>query len=61
MGLGQEHQSDVSVERADDLGLGFGWRFSGLTADVGLVHRSLTRPESPRSYEDRVLLTLRTP
>lgn len=61
MGLGQEHQSDVSVERAEDLGLGFGWRFSRLTADFGLVHRSLTRPSSPRSYEDRVLLTLRTP
>ena len=60
LGLGQEHQADVSVTRADDLGLGFGWRFSWLASDVGLVHRSLTRPSSPRSYEDRIVLTLRT-
>jgi hypothetical protein len=61
LGLGQEHQSEVSVTRADDLGLGFGWRFSWLATDLGLVHRSLTRPSSPRSYEDRIVLTLRTP
>jgi len=61
LGLGQEHQADVTVPRADDLGLGFGWRFSEFSADLGLVHRTLVRPSSPHSFEDRIVLTVRTP
>ena len=61
LGFGQEHQADVDTPRSDDIGLGFGWRFGQLTADLGLLHRTLKRPSSPNSFEDRIVLTVRTP
>ena len=59
-GLGQERQSGVPETRADALGLGLGWRTGWGNVDVGVVHRTLARAAAPRSFEDRVVLTVRT-
>jgi hypothetical protein len=61
LGLGQQHESDVPEPRADDLGLGLGWRFAHVTTDLGLLHRTLVRTSTPHSFEDRIVLTVRTP
>lgn len=58
--IGQEHQSDVPEPKANVLGLGFGLRFATGTVDLGLLHRTLHRDGMPNSFDDRVVLSLRT-
>jgi hypothetical protein len=60
-GLGQERQSDADEPRADVLGLGFGWGFTWGIVDGGLAHRTLHRDIGPRSFEDRIVVTVRAP
>ena len=60
-GLGQERQADAPEPRADVLGLGYGWRFAWGTVDAGLTHRSIDRVTGPRTFEDRIVLTVRSP
>jgi hypothetical protein len=60
-GIGQERQDDVPEPRADVLAVGLGWRFEGAWVDLGLVHRTVKRVASPNSFDDRIVLTLRTP
>jgi hypothetical protein len=60
-GLGQEHQSGVPEPRALVLGLGVGREFAGLAADVGVLHRTLSRDDNPNSFDDRFVLTIRFP
>ncbi|HKQ59552.1 MAG TPA: hypothetical protein VJY35_16945 [Candidatus Eisenbacteria bacterium] len=60
-GLGQERQDGVPEPRADVLALGLGWHFEGAWLDLGLVHRTVKREASPNSFDDRVVLTLRSP
>ncbi len=58
LGLGQEQQSNVPEPRAGVVGLGFGYRVDSTTFDIGLVHRTFERADSPNSTEDRLLLSL---
>jgi hypothetical protein len=60
-GLGQERQDGVPEPRADVLALGVGWHFEGAWLDLGVVHRTVKREASPNSFDDRVVLTLRSP
>ena len=57
-GLGQEQQDDVPEPRAGVVGLGFGFRMESTVLDIGLLHRSFERADSPTSTEDRILLSL---
>ena len=60
-GLGQERQSDALERRADILGLGFGQAFTWGHVDAGLTHRTLDHATGPSSFEDRIIVTVRTP
>jgi hypothetical protein len=56
-GLGQDRQDDVPEPKAGVVGIGFGWVLSGVALDVGVLHRSIQRENSPRSYEDGLTAT----
>lgn len=58
-GFGAEQQSDVPEARAALYGVGFGWKFGEVRAEIGLTHRVLERPGAPQSYDERVVGTLR--
>ena len=58
-GLGQEQQADVPETRAGVIGLGFGFDMDGVLLDLGVIHRSLERSGRPRSYDDRVIGSVR--
>jgi len=60
-GWGQERQSNAGEPRADILGLGLGWGFTWGIVDMGLAHRTIDRETGPHSFEDRIVLTVRTP
>jgi hypothetical protein len=60
VGLGQERQAGAPEPRADVLGLGIGWRFAPAEVELGLLHRTLVHEPAPRSFDDRVVLTVRT-
>ena len=57
-GGGEERQSDVPEPRAGVFSLGFGWRFTSASLDVGLAHRTLARAGQPNSFDDRVVASL---
>jgi hypothetical protein len=58
-GLGAEQQSDVPEAHAALYGVGFGWRFGEVRAEIGLTHRVIEREGAPQSYDERVVGTLR--
>ena len=58
-GLGMEQQTDVPETRAGTLGLGFGYDMDGIVLDIGVLHRSVDRSGRPRSYDDRVVGSVR--
>jgi hypothetical protein len=58
-GVGQEQQTGVPETRAGSLGLGLGWDMEGVVLDFGLLHRGIERPGRPRSYDDRVVGSVR--
>ncbi len=60
-GFGQERQSDVPEPRADVMGFGFRWQFAPAAVELGLVHRTLRRADAPNSFDDRLVLSVRTP
>lgn len=59
LGYGQEQQTGVPETRAGSLGLGLGWDMEGVILDFGLLHRGIERPGRPRSYDDRVIGSVR--
>ena len=61
LGLGQERQSDVPEPRANVMSLGLGWELDGAIVDAGFVRRTLARESKPRSFEDRVVVSVRVP
>ncbi|HTK31635.1 MAG TPA: hypothetical protein VL332_06695 [Candidatus Saccharimonadaceae bacterium] len=58
-GGGAEQQSGVPEARDGVYGLGFGWLFGTVAAEVGLTHRVIERAAAPHSYEERIVATLR--
>ncbi len=58
-GLGQEQQDGVPETRASAVGLGLGYDMDGILFDIGLLHRSLDRSGRPKSYDDRVVGSVR--
>jgi hypothetical protein len=58
-GYGQERQDGAPEPRATLIGLSFGVTGSGLAAEIGVLRRSIDREARPRSFDDRVLVTLR--
>ena len=59
IGYGEEQQTGVPETRAGSLGLGMGWDMDGVILDLGLLHRGIERPGRPRSYDDRVIGSVR--
>jgi hypothetical protein len=58
-GLGQEQQAGVPEPRAGRVGIGFAWDWDGTWIEVGAMRRSFERTDSPISYDDRVVATVR--
>lgn len=58
-GFGQEQQSAVPEPRAGVVGLGVGWDMEGTVVEVGAMRRSVRRANSPTSYDDRVVASVR--
>jgi hypothetical protein len=59
LGMGQDRQDGAPEPRAGVVGLGLGWDVDGAILDFGLLHRSIERASAPRSYEDRVIASVR--
>jgi len=59
MGLGEERERHVPEPRAGSVGLGLGYDFDGMIAEIGVLHRGIERSGLPRSYDDRVVGSLR--
>lgn len=58
-GLGMERLPDSAEPKAGVIGVGLSM-FSGDTVfDLGLTHRTLTLPDSPKSYETRLIGSVR--
>jgi hypothetical protein len=58
-GIGMERLPDSAEPKAGVIGLGFSL-FSGETVfDLGLTHRTLTLPDSPKSYDTRLIGSVR--
>ena len=60
-GIGQERQTAVPEPRADILSVGVGWRGESTTLDLGIAHRTLKRASAPNSFDDRLVVSVRTP
>ncbi len=60
-GVGQEMTRGAAEPRAGAVGLGLGWLFEGFTIDVGALRRTITRPGSPHSQDDRIAVTATVP
>jgi hypothetical protein len=58
-GLGQEQQTGAPEPRAGRVGIGFAWDWDGTWIEVGAMRRSFERTDSPNSYDDRVVATVR--
>lgn len=58
-GLGMERLPDSAEPKVGVIGLGFSL-FSGATVfDLGLTHRTITLPDSPKSYDTRLVGSVR--
>ena len=58
---GEEQQDGVPEPRAGVYAVGLGWKLKRTSVDLSLTHRTLQRPGSPNSYDDRILLGLSAP
>lgn len=59
LGLGQEQQRGVPEPRAGSVGLGFAYDLEGMVAEIGILRRGIERAGRPRSYDDRVVGSVR--
>jgi hypothetical protein len=46
----------VPEPRSGLYALGFGWRFTSFDFDLGLTHRSVSRGDAPKSYDERLVI-----
>jgi hypothetical protein len=58
-GLGQDQQDQAPEPRAGVVGIGVGWDIQGTLLEAGILHRSIERDQSPNSYEDRLIASVR--
>jgi|SRR5262245_47556457 len=58
-GLGQESLSDAIESKTGLFSLGFTWVSGDLVIDVGLLHRSMSRGDFPKSSDDRAVLSVK--
>ena len=57
-GLGMEQQDGSPESRAGIVGIGAEWRSESLHIGTGIIRRSFQRPDSPTSFDNRVVLTV---
>jgi hypothetical protein len=58
VGLGLEQQDDSPESHAGIVGIGTEWRDAPLHIGLGITRRSFKRPDSPTSFDNRVVLTV---
>ena len=56
-GFGREGEEASATPQATVIGLGMGWQWGKLRADLGVVRRSLEAGDAPTSVDDRVVLS----
>jgi hypothetical protein len=54
-GIGGESHEGSPEPRAGRVAIGFGWSWGDVRVDAGALRRSLERPGSPTSFDDRVV------
>ncbi len=58
-GLGLERLPDSAEPKVGVIGLGFSWFSGGTVFDLGLTHRTITLPDSPKSFDTRLVGSVR--